>query len=53
MKVEVGVNRAGVIEEVLREAPAPRHRICWDDGHESIYIPAAGVLRTVERSEND
>ena len=33
--------RTGVIEEVLREAP-PRYRIRWDDGHESIYSPAAG-----------
>jgi hypothetical protein len=37
--------RAGVIEEVVREAPSPRYRIRWDDGHESIYTPAAGALR--------
>jgi hypothetical protein len=36
--------RTGVIEEVLREAPSPRYRIRWDDGHESIYTPAAGAL---------
>jgi hypothetical protein len=36
--------RGGVIEEVLREDP-PRYRIRWDDGHESIYSPAAGALR--------
>ena len=35
--------RAGTIREVLREAPA-RYRIEWDDGHESIYTPAAGAL---------
>ncbi len=35
--------RAGTIREVLREAP-PRYRIEWDDGHESIYTPAAGAL---------
>ena len=29
--------------EVLRDAPA-RYRIEWDDGHESIYAPAAGAL---------
>lgn len=29
--------RMGVIEEVVREAPSPRYRILWDDGHESIY----------------
>jgi Domain of unknown function (DUF1918) len=37
--------RMGVIEEVVRRAPAPRYRISWDDGHESIYTPAAGALR--------
>jgi hypothetical protein len=35
--------RAGTVREVLREAP-PRYRIEWDDGHESIYTPAAGAL---------
>ena len=35
--------RAGTIREVLREEPA-RYRIEWDDGHESIYTPAAGAL---------
>ena len=39
--------RTGVIEEVLREVP-PRYRIRWDDGHESIYSPAAGALRSAE-----
>jgi Domain of unknown function (DUF1918) len=37
--------RTGVIEEVVRGAPSPRYRIRWDDGHESIYTPAAGALR--------
>jgi Domain of unknown function (DUF1918) len=36
--------RAGTVREVLREDP-PRYRIEWDDGHESIYAPAAGALR--------
>jgi hypothetical protein len=36
--------RTGVIEEVLSEAPSPRCRIRWDDGHESIYAPAAGAM---------
>jgi Domain of unknown function (DUF1918) len=40
--------RAGVIEEVVREAPRPRYRIRWDDGHESIYTPEAGALRPAE-----
>jgi hypothetical protein len=32
--------RAGTVRDVLREEPA-RYRIEWDDGHESIYTPAA------------
>jgi hypothetical protein len=40
--------RTGVIEEVVRETPSPRYRIRWDDGHESIYTPAAGALRPAE-----
>jgi hypothetical protein len=42
--------RTGVIEEVVRAEPAPRYRIRWDDGRESIYTPAAGALRRVEAS---
>jgi hypothetical protein len=40
--------RAGTVREVLRAEPA-RYRIEWDDGHESIYTPAAGALHA-ERS---
>jgi hypothetical protein len=36
--------RHGVIEEVLRSASSARYRIRWDDGHESIWTPAAGAL---------
>jgi hypothetical protein len=43
--------RTGVVEEVLREAPSARYRIRWDDGHESIYTPAAGALRAVQTTE--
>ena len=43
--------RTGVIEEVLHEGPSPRYRISWDDGHESIYTPAAGALRSAERTK--
>jgi Domain of unknown function (DUF1918) len=39
--------RTGVIEEVLKGDPSPRYRIRWDDGHETIYTPAAGALRAV------
>jgi hypothetical protein len=36
---------------VVREAPSPRYRIRWDDGHESIYTPAAGALRRARPAE--
>jgi uncharacterized protein DUF1918 len=39
--------RAGVIEQVVGRDP-PRYRIRWDDGHESVYTPAAGALRKVD-----
>jgi Domain of unknown function (DUF1918) len=42
------VARRGVVEEVIRDDPHPRYRIRWDDGHESIYTPAAGALRRAE-----
>ena len=41
--------RAGVIEEVLALEP-PRFRVRWDDGHEAIFAPSAGVA-TIERSK--
>jgi hypothetical protein len=41
----------GVIEEVVREPPSARYRIRWDDGHESIYTPAAGALRRAGPAE--
>ena len=36
--------RAGTVREVLRGDPVPRYRIEWDDGHSSVYTPAAGAL---------
>jgi hypothetical protein len=41
--------RSGVVEEVLRGDPSPRYRIRWDDGHESIYTPASGAVRSEQR----
>ena len=41
--------RSGTIREVIREDP-PRYRIEWDDGHESIYSPAAGALHAARES---
>jgi Domain of unknown function (DUF1918) len=40
-------SRAGVIEEVLSKDP-DRVRVRWDDGHESIYVPAAGAAGPAE-----
>jgi Domain of unknown function (DUF1918) len=37
-------SRTGVISEVVRGDPAPRYRIRWDDGRESVLTPAAGCL---------
>ena len=36
--------RTGVIEEVLQQEP-PRYQVRWEDGHTSIFAPAAGVAR--------
>lgn len=36
--------RHGVIREVRRPSPSPCYMIAWDDGHESLYTPAAGAL---------
>jgi len=35
--------RARTVREVFRE-DQPRYRIEWDDGHASVYTPAAGAL---------
>ena len=63
MKLEVGTRvnveaestdrppRTGVVGEVVSEPPTPRYRIRWDDGHESIYAPAAGALGIAEPTE--
>jgi hypothetical protein len=40
--------RTGVVEEVVHGTADPRYRIRWDDGHESIYTPAAGALQPAE-----
>ena len=36
--------RSGTVRAVVREDPAPRYRIDWDDGHSTVYTPAAGSL---------
>jgi hypothetical protein len=42
--------RSGIVREVLREDPAPRYRVEWDDGHTTIYAPAAGALHAERRA---
>ena len=44
--------RPGVIEEVLRGEPAPRYRVRWEDGRESIYTPADGQMQARARRRN-
>ena len=44
--------RTGVIEEVVRSDPSPRYRIRWDDGHESVYTPAAGALQPESQGQS-
>jgi hypothetical protein len=36
--------RKGVVEEVIAENP-PRLRVRWDDGHMSVFAPAAGAVQ--------
>ena len=36
--------RSGTVREVVRGDPAPRYRIEWDDGHSTVFTPAAGAL---------
>ena len=43
--------RTGVVQAVINEARSPRYRIRWDDGHESIYTPAAGAVSRAEPTE--
>jgi hypothetical protein len=42
--------RAGTVLEVVHEEPSPRYRIEWDDGHTSVYTPAAGALSAAPKA---
>lgn len=44
--------RRGAIQDVVHGPPSPRYRISWEDGHESIYTPAAGALRRTEPAKS-
>jgi hypothetical protein len=40
--------RTGVVEEVLQEDP-PRLRVRWEDGHTTIFSPAAGAAQVAPK----
>ena len=42
-------SRAGTVRRVVREHASPRYEIEWDDGHTTIYTPAAGALHAEAR----
>jgi hypothetical protein len=42
--------RQGEILEVIEGDTAIRYRVKWHDGHESVFTPAAGVVRVVEQA---
>jgi hypothetical protein len=44
--------RRGVVEEVITEEP-PRLRVRWDDGHTSVFAPAAGAARIEESKKTN
>jgi Domain of unknown function (DUF1918) len=44
--------RKGVVEEVIAEDP-PRLRIRWDDGHTTVFSPAAGALSIEEATKTN
>jgi hypothetical protein len=41
--------RTGTVRDVLRGDPSPRYEIEWDDGHTTIYTPAAGALHAADK----
>jgi Domain of unknown function (DUF1918) len=43
--------RKGTVVERIVERSSARYRIRWDDGHESIYTPAAGALHRLHEAE--
>jgi hypothetical protein len=45
-----GQQRRGKVLEVISTSPLEL-RVRWEDGHESVFYPSAGMVRLVERSE--
>jgi hypothetical protein len=44
--------RRGVVEEIIAYEP-PRLRVRWDDGHTTVFWPAAGVCRIEESKKGN
>jgi hypothetical protein len=44
--------RRGVVEEIIADEP-PRLRVRWDDGHTTVFWPAAGVCRIEESKKRN
>ena len=42
--------RRGLVEEVIAEEPQ-RLRVRWDDGHTTVFAPAAGAARIEETKQ--
>ena len=40
--------RHGEVLEVIEGATVITYRVRWDDGHESIFTPAAGAIRLAD-----
>ena len=43
--------REGEIVEIIEGALGVRYRVCWEDGHTSIYTPSGGSARIVPRQK--
>jgi hypothetical protein len=43
--------REGEILEVVKGGVTVRYRVRWDDGHESLYAPAAGGARFIPKGQ--
>lgn len=43
--------RRGTVQERIGKGSSTRYRIRWDDGHETIYTPAAGALYRLKDAE--
>lgn len=40
--------RRGEVLEVIEGTTSVRYRVRWDDGHESLFTPAAGAMRIAD-----